>query len=97
MARKVKVRDISYRFEPRSRLAAIARIRVAPYSTGGRLKPGFRACVLMPGVKRHDHRGMKIDLCASGKNPRKAIAAALHATARHLARRRGAFAGINKG
>ena len=53
---------------------------------------GFEACVVI-GSAVSTSGGIA---CATGKNPRKALAAALRKAASRVSKRRGAFAGMKK-
>lgn len=82
----------------------MARIRLhgSVYRDGKR----FRACVRInagtaPGASAHFPGATtimpaKTFKCAYGKNPRKAIAAALRKAAKHVGSRRGRFAGMGR-
>lgn len=88
--RKVRNRGkMALRFANRERKVGNAAITVQPGAHG------FRACVKLGKRQFLDgHRGPAYPYCATGKNPRKAIANALRFTARFIGKRRGAFAGL---
>ncbi len=82
----------------------MAKIKV--YGSLHRWEPGsgpqaFRACVRVGrdggGELRAKGKGYsKTFQCAYGKNPRKALASALHKAAKHIDARRGRFAGHHR-
>lgn len=89
MARRKFKGKMAARFANRERVVGNARITVKPSYE----RFGFRACVAFGKSKMLDGGRVPNSKCAYGKNPRKAIAAAFHAMAGSLGRRKGAFAG----
>lgn len=71
-------------------------VTVMRHGVLGQGEPPFRACVRV-GSSGSARREVGANLaCASGKNPRKAVAAALRKLAGKVSTRAGAFAGYSK-